>query len=161
MVGADKARRGAGGVLGTDRKAMPIGDHEVEVADTRRVEPRIVDLAQAAAFQSKPHLAQCGVTRAEAIFVCRQPIGLAARTAGRHALSLDWLLTNVDHRAGYKRKLQYFPFQRLPLLSYLRTAPPNCQEPVRKVLLITQVLVRSHQRIKLWAHLCRSRPAHC
>ncbi len=30
-----------------------------------------------------------GVTRAEAPFVCRQPIGLAARTAGRHALSLD------------------------------------------------------------------------
>lgn len=57
-----------------------IDDHEVEVADNRRVEARIVDLAQAAAFQSKPNLAQGGVTRAEAAFVCRQPIGLVART---------------------------------------------------------------------------------
>ena len=45
-----KARRGAGCVLDPCRKAVPIGDHEVEVADTRRVEARIVDLAQAAAF---------------------------------------------------------------------------------------------------------------
>jgi hypothetical protein len=43
MVGADEARRGAGRVLGPCRKAVPIGDHEVEVADTRRVEARIVD----------------------------------------------------------------------------------------------------------------------
>jgi hypothetical protein len=62
---------------------------EVEVADARRVETRIVDLAQAAGSQSKPNLAQGGVTRAEAAFVCRQPIGLIARTAGGHALSLD------------------------------------------------------------------------
>ena len=89
MVGADEARHGAGRVLGPCRKAVPIGDHEVEVANTRRVEARIVDLAQAAAFQSKPNLARCSVTRAEAAFVCRQPIGFAARTAGRHALSLD------------------------------------------------------------------------
>jgi hypothetical protein len=88
-VEADEARRGAGRVLGPCRKAVPIVDHEVEVADARRVEARIVDLAQAAAFQSKPNLAQGGVTRAEAAFVCRQPIGLAARTAGRHGLSLD------------------------------------------------------------------------
>jgi hypothetical protein len=83
MVGADKARRGPGRVLGPCRKAVPIGDHEVEVADTRRVEARIVDLAQAAAFQSKPNLAQCGLTRAEAAFFCRQPIRLVARSGGR------------------------------------------------------------------------------
>jgi hypothetical protein len=32
------------------------------------------------------------------------------------------LLTNVDCCAGYKRKLKYFPFQRLPILSFFRTA---------------------------------------
>jgi hypothetical protein len=61
------------------------------------------------------------VTRAEAGFVCRQPVGLAAGTIGRHALSLDRLLANVNSRAGYKSKMKYFPFQRAPILSLLRT----------------------------------------
>jgi hypothetical protein len=32
------------------------------------------------------------------------------------------VLTNVDCRAGYKRKLKYFPFQGLPILRFLRIA---------------------------------------
>jgi len=40
---------------------------------------------------------------------------------GAHALSLDRLLTNVNCRAGYKSKMKYFPFQRAPILSLLRT----------------------------------------
>jgi len=44
MIGSDEPR-GGGRVLGLDRKAVPIGNDEVDVADARRVDPRIVDLA--------------------------------------------------------------------------------------------------------------------